>query len=170
MEPWPTVAQILLLSNLQMVQMRDFTRKDIIHLHPSTTPHPGGFKCFTCQDAPDNYECNRWAPDVYCPKDTRYCYTIHMMDHHGDSISVTKRCVTLEECQFTGCAEVIEDGSLVCSSCCQGNICNLLVPRNESAAVFSSTSPLVSSARGHHAGTLRDIIIIIVSILSLGCI
>lgn len=124
--------------------------------------------------------------------DARYCYTRHMMDNHGDSVSVTKRCVILEDCLFTGCAGVTENGyqvcatsglncvkvhklilthhekqrgrrlfcatwtpsqhlSLahqVCSSCCEGNICNVLVPRNESAAVFSSTSPLVSSGRG----------------------
>lgn len=36
----------------------------------AATPYPGGFKCFTCQDAVDNYDCNRWAPDVYCPKGT----------------------------------------------------------------------------------------------------
>lgn len=35
----------------------------------------------------------------------------------------------------------------VCSSCCEGNICNILVPKNESSAVFSSTSPLASAAR-----------------------
>lgn len=32
------------------------------------TPYPGGFKCFTCEKAADNYECNRWAPDIYCPR------------------------------------------------------------------------------------------------------
>lgn len=32
------------------------------------TPYPHGFKCFTCEKAADNYECNRWAPDVYCPR------------------------------------------------------------------------------------------------------
>lgn len=32
------------------------------------TPFPHGFKCFTCERAADNYECNRWAPDVYCPR------------------------------------------------------------------------------------------------------
>lgn len=34
----------------------------------SATPFPHGFKCFTCEKAADNYECNRWAPDVYCPR------------------------------------------------------------------------------------------------------
>lgn len=147
-------------------------------LSSAATPHPGGFKCFTCEDAADNYECNRWAPDVYCPKgtsalshlllhvqldgantnvetrfgyfhavfivvpensvergatsyflikgnqimrlrflpDARYCYTRHMMDNRGDSVSVTKRCVILEDCLFTGCAGVTDNGYQVCGS------------------------------------------------------
>ncbi|XP_061840935.1 ly6/PLAUR domain-containing protein 6-like isoform X2 [Nerophis lumbriciformis] len=166
MEFWPTLAQILLMSNLadrlQMVQMRDFSMKDIIQLHPSR------FKCFTCQDAADNYECNRWAPDVYCPQDSRYCYTTHVMDRHGNSISVTKRCVTPEACLLTGCADVHDGGHQVCSSCCQGNICNVSLPRNHSVALFSSTSPLASGAAAqHHAQTPSDVIIICV--LALGC-
>ncbi|XP_061745618.1 ly6/PLAUR domain-containing protein 6-like [Nerophis ophidion] len=172
MEFWPTLAQILLMSNLadrlQMVQMRDFSMKDIIHLHPSTTPHPGGFKCFTCQDAADNYECNRWAPDVYCPQDSRYCYTTHVMDRHGNSISVTKRCVPPEACLLTGCADDHDVGRQVCSSCCRGNICNVALPRNHSAALFSSTSPLASAAAARrHARTSSDVIII--GVLALGC-
>ncbi|XP_034534063.1 ly6/PLAUR domain-containing protein 6-like isoform X2 [Notolabrus celidotus] len=113
----------------------------------TATPHPGGFKCFTCENAADNYECNRWAPDVYCPKDAKYCYTLHMMEKNGDSVSVTKRCVSIKDCLYTGCAEIAENGNQVCSSCCEGNICNLLVPRNESSAIFSSNSPLASSSR-----------------------
>ncbi|XP_071320968.1 ly6/PLAUR domain-containing protein 6-like isoform X2 [Trachinotus anak] len=163
MEGWPVVAWVLLMTNiadwLKPVQSRDFTMKDIIQLHPSTTPHPGAFKCFTCENAADNYECNRWAPDVYCPKDTRYCYTHHVMDIHGDSVSVTKRCTTLEDCLLAGCADVNYNGYWVCSSCCEGNICNVLVPRNESSAVFSSTSPLVSSSRRLHPAELGYIII-----------
>ncbi|KAL7890757.1 hypothetical protein AOLI_G00002330 [Acnodon oligacanthus] len=54
---------------LRVVLSRDFTLKDIINLHPSATPYPGGFKCFTCEDADDNYSCNRWAPDQYCPEE-----------------------------------------------------------------------------------------------------
>ncbi|XP_076580194.1 ly6/PLAUR domain-containing protein 6-like [Chaetodon auriga] len=165
MEAWPTLAWVLLMTSvadwLKSVQSRDFTMMDIILLHPSTTPHPGGFKCFTCQDAADNYECNRWAPDVYCPKDARYCYTLHMMDDRGDSVSVTKRCVTLEDCLFTGCAHVTDNGYQVCSSCCEGNICNVSVPRNESSAVFSSTSPLVSSSRRLLPASLSYAVIII---------
>uniref|UniRef100_A0A3B3BCC8 LY6/PLAUR domain containing 6 n=1 Tax=Oryzias melastigma TaxID=30732 RepID=A0A3B3BCC8_ORYME len=112
MKAWPTVAGILLLicEQLRTVQPRDFSMKDIILLHPSTTPHPGGFKCFTCEDAADNYQCNRWAPDVFCPKGTKYCYTLHMMDDRGGSVSVTKRCATLENCQLTGCVNVTHNG------------------------------------------------------------
>nr|XP_020447750.1 ly6/PLAUR domain-containing protein 6 isoform X2 [Monopterus albus] len=163
MEAWPTVAWVLLLTIiadwLKTIQSREFTMKDIVLLHPSTTPHPGAFKCFTCQSAADNYECNRWAPDMYCPRDTRYCYTLHLMDNHGDSVSVTKRCATLEDCVFTGCADVTDNGHQVCSSCCEGNICNMSVPRNESNAVFSSTSSLVSSSKGLHPAVLSYIII-----------
>uniref|UniRef100_A0A8C7YRM5 LY6/PLAUR domain containing 6 n=1 Tax=Oryzias sinensis TaxID=183150 RepID=A0A8C7YRM5_9TELE len=119
-----------------------------------TTPHPGGFKCFTCEDAPDNYQCNRWAPDVFCPKGTMYCYTRHMMDDNGGSVSVTKRCATLENCQLTGCVNM-------CTSCCEGNICNIMVPRNDSSAVFSSTSPLVSSGRGLNPAGLIFFIIVV---------
>lgn len=158
MEAWPAVAWVLLTAGvaswLRSVQSRDFSAIDIIMLHPSTTPHPGAFKCFTCQDAADNYECNRWAPDVYCPQDTKYCHTLHVMDTRGESVSVTKRCVSLDDCLLAGCAEVTDSGYLTCSSCCEGDICNMLVPRNESSAVFSSTSPLSGSA--HH---LRPVVL-----------
>lgn len=105
------------------------------------------------------------------------------MDNGGESVSVTKRCVPLEDCLLTGCAEVTESGYQVrpssvliktasvplthlflfvyfftfaqmCSSCCEGNICNMLVPRNESSAVFSSASPLSSAGRGLHPAVL----------------
>ncbi|KAI5941683.1 Ly6/PLAUR domain-containing protein 6 [Manis javanica] len=129
-------------SQAPSAQSRDFTVKDIIYLHPSTTPYPGGFKCFTCEKAADNYECNRWAPDIYCPRETRYCYTQHTMEVTGNSISVTKRCVALEECLSTGCRDSEHEGHKVCTSCCEGNICNLPLPRNETDATFATTSPI----------------------------
>ncbi|XP_062383731.1 ly6/PLAUR domain-containing protein 6-like [Sardina pilchardus] len=146
MHPWPKVAWVLLpvlLSDwLKTALSRDFTVKDIVYLHPSTTPYPGGFKCFTCENAVDNFDCNRWAPDMYCPRDTRYCYTSHEMDAVGASVSVTKRCVALDECAHTGCTDVLQEGHRVCTACCEGNICNMPVPRNESSAIFATTSPL----------------------------
>lgn len=47
----------------------------------------------------------------------------------------------------------------VCLSCCEGNICNVLVPRNESSAIFTSTSPLLGSSRRLHPAALSYIII-----------
>lgn len=32
------------------------------------TPFPNSFKCFTCDNAVDNYNCNRWAEDRWCPE------------------------------------------------------------------------------------------------------
>ncbi|XP_028837485.1 ly6/PLAUR domain-containing protein 6 [Denticeps clupeoides] len=149
MDPWPRVAWVLLLTLisdwLDTALSRDFTVKDIIYLHTSTTPYPGSFKCFTCEEAADNYDCNRWAPDVYCPHETRYCYTHHTMSPAGDSVSVTKRCVALEACLSTGCTEAGHEGYRVCTSCCEGNICNLPVPKNESTAIFSTVTPLNST-------------------------
>ncbi|KAM4697901.1 ly6/PLAUR domain-containing protein 6 [Rhinophrynus dorsalis] len=151
MEAWPAVAWVLMLiliaDWLKTVQSRDFTAQDIIFLYPSTTPYPGGFKCFTCEKATDNYECNRWAPDVYCPKETQYCYSQHIMDSSGESLSVTKRCAPLEHCLNTGCRESVHTDQKICTSCCEGNICNLALPRNESDAVFTTTSPLNHSER-----------------------
>ncbi|XP_020037949.2 ly6/PLAUR domain-containing protein 6 isoform X2 [Castor canadensis] len=152
MELGPALAWLLFLSlladYLKAAQSRDFTVKDIIYLHPSTTPYPGGFKCFTCEKAADNYECNRWAPDIYCPQETRYCYTQHTMEVTGNSISVTKRCVSLEDCLSTGCRDSEHEGHKVCTSCCEGNICNLPLPRNETDATFATTSP-INQTNGH---------------------
>ncbi|NWQ73667.1 LYPD6 protein, partial [Columbina picui] len=112
------------------------------HLFLSATPYPHGFKCFTCEKAADNYECNRWAPDVYCPRGTRYCFSQHMMRVTGESVSVTKRCVPLEDCLATGCTYVKHEEYKVCTSCCEGTICNLPLPRNATDAVFTTLSPL----------------------------
>ncbi|XP_018596974.1 ly6/PLAUR domain-containing protein 6-like isoform X2 [Scleropages formosus] len=114
MEPWPQVAWVLLLTLItdwsKSAQSRDFTVKDIVFLHPSTTPFPGGFKCFSCENAADNYNCNRWAPDVYCPRESRYCHTWHQMDERGATVSVTKRCAALQDCLSTGCSPLPHRG------------------------------------------------------------
>ncbi|MBV97112.1 Ly6/PLAUR domain-containing protein 6, partial [Eschrichtius robustus] len=79
---------------------------------------------------------------------TRYCYTQHTMEVTGNSISVTKRCVPLEDCLSTGCRDSEHEGHKVCTSCCEGNICNLPLPRNESDATFTTTSP-INQTNGH---------------------
>uniref|UniRef100_A0A8C5MW61 LY6/PLAUR domain containing 6 n=1 Tax=Leptobrachium leishanense TaxID=445787 RepID=A0A8C5MW61_9ANUR len=167
METWPAVAWILLVSLIagwcKTLQARDFTAQDIIHLYPSTTPYPGGFKCFTCENAADNFECNRWAPDLYCPRDSRYCYTQHIMDSSGESVLVTKRCASLEHCLEAGCQESKYRGQKICTTCCEGNICNLPLPRNESDAVFSPSAR--SSAKRHSVWTIS-----LLSSLFLSCL
>ncbi|XP_056611194.1 ly6/PLAUR domain-containing protein 6 [Triplophysa dalaica] len=164
MEPWPIMAWGLMLSAIagwiKTVQSRDFTEKDIIFLHPSTTPYPGGFKCFTCEDVPDNYACNRWAPDQYCPRESRYCYTLHKMSWDGNTVAVTKRCVALDDCLSTGCTDSDHEGNKVCTSCCEGNICNLPLPRNETDAIFSTTSPINKSLRPTQSLTLLSVCIV----------
>ncbi|KAB0356607.1 hypothetical protein FD754_000763 [Muntiacus muntjak] len=82
------------------------------------------------------------------PSKTRYCYTQHTMEVTGNSISVTKRCVPLEDCLSTGCRDSEHEGHKVCTSCCEGNICNLPLPRNETDATFATTSP-INQTNGH---------------------
>ncbi|KAL6069972.1 hypothetical protein STEG23_001481, partial [Scotinomys teguina] len=67
------------------------------------TPFPNSFKCFTCENAGDNYNCNRWAEDKWCPQDTQYCLTVHHFTSHGRSTSITKKCASKNECHFVGC-------------------------------------------------------------------
>uniref|UniRef100_A0A8B9GX94 LY6/PLAUR domain containing 6 n=1 Tax=Astyanax mexicanus TaxID=7994 RepID=A0A8B9GX94_ASTMX len=85
----------------------------VIFALSTATPYPGGFKCFTCEEASDNYECNRWAPDLYCPKESKYCYTSHKLDWSGNTLSVTKSCAALEDCVATGCSELDHEGNKV---------------------------------------------------------
>nr|XP_032625426.1 ly6/PLAUR domain-containing protein 6B isoform X2 [Chelonoidis abingdonii] len=77
------------------------------------TPFPNSFKCFTCANAVDNYNCNRWAEDKWCPENTEYCLTVHRFTSHGRSTSVTKKCATRDECHFVGCHPHRETGHTV---------------------------------------------------------
>ncbi|XP_069472599.1 ly6/PLAUR domain-containing protein 6B isoform X2 [Ambystoma mexicanum] len=101
------------------------------------TPFPNSFKCFTCDNVLDNYNCNRWAEDKWCPQHTHYCLTVHHIASHGRSKSVTKKCATKEECHDLGCRHHREHGHTECVSCCEGMICNVEVPTNHTNAVFA---------------------------------
>ncbi|XP_014167815.1 ly6/PLAUR domain-containing protein 6B isoform X2 [Geospiza fortis] len=101
------------------------------------TPFPNSFKCFTCDNAVDNYNCNRWAEDRWCPESTRYCLTAHLFTARGESTSVTKRCATGEECHLVGCHRRGDSGHTECVSCCEGMICNVEIPTNATNAVFA---------------------------------
>ncbi|XP_032880627.1 ly6/PLAUR domain-containing protein 6 isoform X2 [Amblyraja radiata] len=93
------------------------------------------------------------------PSKTQYCYTRHKMNAKGDSSSVTKRCVSLKDCLSLGCTQPDHEGYKICTSCCEGTICNLPLPRNTSQAVFATLSPINQTTRQslHSAVTLTCI-------------
>ncbi|KAG8451764.1 hypothetical protein GDO86_003818 [Hymenochirus boettgeri] len=109
------------------------------HVRPliDPTPFPNSFKCFTCEKAKDNYNCNRWAEDKWCPQNTHFCKTVHHFTSHGRSLSVMKKCATGDECHTVGCHHHVDSGHTECVSCCDGMICNVEVPTNHTNAVFS---------------------------------
>ncbi|KAM9305664.1 ly6/PLAUR domain-containing protein 6B [Gastrophryne carolinensis] len=108
------------------------------HVRPPAdpSPYPNSFKCFTCERSSDNYNCNRWAEDKWCPPSTNYCKTVHHFTSHGKSKSVTKKCATRDECHNTGCRHHRDSGHTECISCCEGMICNIDVPTNHTNAIF----------------------------------
>lgn len=101
------------------------------------TPFPNSFKCFTCENSGDNYNCNRWAEDKWCPQNTQYCLTVHHFTSHGRSTSITKKCASRSECHFVGCHRSHDSEYTECRSCCEGMICNVELPTNHTNAVFA---------------------------------
>ncbi|CBY36315.1 unnamed protein product [Oikopleura dioica] len=110
---------------------RDFTEADIVHIYKRVLPYADAFRCFTCDNAVDNYECNNHAPDVFCPAETEFCFTEHVFKEETDSIRVRKSCMTRNKCheQELGCQTDPISGQTTCKECCQGEICNLPVPK-----------------------------------------
>lgn len=45
--------------------------------------------------------------------ESRYCYTRHKMSWDGNTVSVTKRCVAMEDCLETGCSDMDHEGNRV---------------------------------------------------------
>ncbi|XP_060683802.1 ly6/PLAUR domain-containing protein 6B [Hemiscyllium ocellatum] len=132
-------ARVVLIQLLILLVDRVFTRNVNFHnVRPpmSPTPFPNSFKCFTCNNALNNYECNRWAEDKWCPQHTEYCLTVHRFTSHGRSESVSKRCVSKVECYSVGCRHLRKFGYTECTSCCEGMICNIDVPTNHTNAVL----------------------------------
>ncbi|XP_033020352.1 ly6/PLAUR domain-containing protein 6B [Lacerta agilis] len=125
-----------------------------VRLPVDPTPFPSSFKCFTCDNVVDNYNCNRWAEDKWCPQNTEYCLTAHHFTSHGRSISVTKKCATREECRFVGCRHHRETSHTECISCCEGMICNVDIPTNHTNAVFAVVHARRTSGSGRQAASI----------------
>lgn len=143
------------------INSREFHEDDIISypiiINP---PYPGAFKCFTCKNSFDNYDCNVNSIDLWCPEDTHYCKTIHVFKtdwkeiqhdrkHYSsdlnskvpysnakfkETLQVNKFCATRDECHGlndkTVCKINPNTGNKECSKCCDGHICNMEVPKS----------------------------------------
>ncbi|KAK4817232.1 hypothetical protein QYF61_004143 [Mycteria americana] len=130
------------------------------------TPFPNSFKCFTCDNAVDNYNCNRWAEDRWCPESTQYCLTVHLFTDHGKSTSVTKKCATGEECHFVGCHHHRESGHTECVSCCEGMICNVEIPTNHTNAIFAVLHARRTSDGSRRTGSIAVLVSVVMIALS----
>uniref|UniRef100_A0A8D2LNS0 LY6/PLAUR domain containing 6B n=2 Tax=Varanus komodoensis TaxID=61221 RepID=A0A8D2LNS0_VARKO len=133
-----------------------------VRLPVDPTPFPSSFKCFTCDNVVDNYNCNRWAEDKWCPPNTQYCLTVHHFTNHGKSTSVTKSCATREECRFVGCRRHREATYTECISCCEGMICNVDIPTNHTNAIFAVVHARRTSGSSTRAASLPLLALVIV--------
>ncbi|KAJ8247111.1 hypothetical protein GJAV_G00258870 [Gymnothorax javanicus] len=130
------------------------------------TPFPRSFKCFTCEHASDNYSCNRWAEDKWCPENTQFCMTVHHFTSRGKTTSVTKRCVSREDCYSVGCQHHRDVGHTECISCCEGMACNVEVPTNHSTAVFAMRQAPSSSASPNKAWRTLFLLVVVLAVFS----
>ncbi|XP_066544051.1 ly6/PLAUR domain-containing protein 6B [Amia ocellicauda] len=131
------------------------------------TPFPNSIKCFTCDHAADNYNCNRWAEDKWCPQNTKVCMTVHHFTGHGRSKSVTKKCAAREECHAVGCRHHRDTGHTECVSCCEGMVCNVEAPTNHTNAVFAMMQSRSSSAPSVWTWRFTAVPVAIVTVLLL---
>ena len=71
----------LYINSLTHASAREFTVEDI-RVYPQVTdqPFPNAFKCFTCNNADDNYNCNTQSPDEWCDEESFYCKSEHVFE------------------------------------------------------------------------------------------
>ncbi|XP_059478891.1 ly6/PLAUR domain-containing protein 6B-like isoform X2 [Neocloeon triangulifer] len=108
--------------------------------HQHQEKEPESVTCYTCVNVSDNLICNRFAIDRPCPSGEVFCHTLHIMDSHGGSVIVHKKCAGPKECSpaTVGCLDI--DSQRICVSCCDSMYCNEAVPTNHTNAVFSATA------------------------------
>lgn len=69
--------------------------------------------CYMCVNVSDNPVCNRYAIDRPCAAGHAFCHTLHIMDSHGRSVLVNKKCATELECHPANVGCVTVDTQLV---------------------------------------------------------
>uniref|UniRef100_A0A672TAY2 Uncharacterized protein n=1 Tax=Sinocyclocheilus grahami TaxID=75366 RepID=A0A672TAY2_SINGR len=127
MEPWPLMAWGLMLTAIiKAVQSRDFTEKDIIFLHPSKL----------ISEIPNSF------------------ITVSRTSQNPLSCVPARQCAAgdIRICSMSQWG--LRERVCVCTSCCEGNICNMPLPRNETDAIFATTSPINDSIRPAQSPTL----------------
>lgn len=153
---WSTMGQlcqeniIIILLSLSLAINCVRGSSDPIFAYGNATPFPDAIKCYTCEDKSNNQECNRKAYDFFCAEGTKYCYTRHHLNHEtGESFKVTKKCAIKDICSphVVGCTMTGVENTKVCISCCEGSLCNIDVPVNESTAIFTMITPYNSGMR-----------------------
>ncbi|XP_062312142.1 ly6/PLAUR domain-containing protein 6B [Osmerus eperlanus] len=146
--PHPNAGLQLLVLLLVGCGLAEADRINFYNVRPpvEATPFPKSFKCFTCDRAQDNYNCNRWAEDKWCPPNTQFCMTVHHFSSQGRTRSVTKRCAAHQDCHASGCRHHRDTGHIECVSCCEGMVCNVEVPTNHTNAVFAKRHAHSSSS------------------------
>ncbi|KAJ8686580.1 hypothetical protein QAD02_022374, partial [Eretmocerus hayati] len=98
--------------------------------------------CYTCVNVSDNKMCNEWAIDTPCPVEGGdFCRSLHILDSRGQSVLVSKSCVSKIECSpaSVGCVPI--DTQKICISCCDTSYCNIESPTNATNATFSRKRP-----------------------------
>ncbi|KAK3590673.1 hypothetical protein CHS0354_026205 [Potamilus streckersoni] len=105
--------------------------------------------CYTCPAMTSNKECNKWAPDKFCPQNHTVCKTVHRINIvTGKSTMVDKSCAPPEHCNAlsVGCHKSDIKNEMECVSCCGVSYCNEEIPFDHSMAVKLSTVFNVSSS------------------------
>ncbi|CAB3369036.1 uncharacterized protein LOC135947108 [Cloeon dipterum] len=108
--------------------------------HQQQEKEPESVTCYTCVNVSDNLICNRFAIDRPCPSGEVFCHTLHIMDSHGGSVIVHKKCAGPKECSpaTVGCLDI--DSQRICVSCCDSMYCNEAVPTNHTNAVYAASA------------------------------
>ncbi|XP_043785475.1 uncharacterized protein LOC122711104 isoform X1 [Apis laboriosa] len=109
--------------------------------------------CYTCVNVSDNQMCNEWAIDTPCPAGGRdFCRSLHILDSRGNSVLVSKSCVSSAECgpASVGCIPV--DTQQICISCCDLSYCNIESPTNSTNAIFSRKRRAKSKSKRKRPG------------------